>query len=115
MTELLKRWHAHEPERCAVGAPTSHIGAEVLAGGDFHSVFWREPSFVQLQFLLAAVIEAIEARDEWRWRLGGPGGEADGRGYVLNAAFEEFTGSGKTPAEALLRAYVRALEAQAEA
>ena len=119
MTDLLKRWSRLEPSRCLIAPPTGLICAGVRTGDAWHNVLWHEPSDVQIAILLAAVIEAIEARG-WDYRLAwrmAPTGEHFGvikidREDGWSKSWSCYAGS---PAAALLGAYLAALEAEAEA
>lgn len=115
MRELLERWSRLEPERCSVMAPDSP-SAWVRLGGREHRVgtrdSTRDASGVELAVLLAAVIEAIEARGG-SWELRGSGCPASAR-VTLNGATHGCIADEPTdpPAFALLGAYLRALEAE---
>lgn len=126
MRELLERWSRLEPERCMSGPPTTHICVVVQVGDidifhdGAHTVMLDRPSAKQRALLLAAVIEAIEARG-WDYRLSSstpqPGMT---HAIVWTGASRPGTRTyrpshdahGDTPAAALLGAYLAALEAE---
>lgn len=141
MRELLERWHRLEPERCMSGPPTTHICVVVQVGDidifhdGAHTVMLDRPSAKQRALLLAAVIEAIEARDakavkhnaddarghdlhEWRYSLGGHSEETwaevwSGLPMTVGRSYRAESES-REPAAALLGAYLAALEAEGE-
>lgn len=117
MTESLERWARLEPERCRSspeGDPAP--GPHVLAAG----TWWSSGQFpgITPALILAAVIEAIEARgltwrvetDEgWPNPLEGYHAEID----WLSGSVWRHQACGGTPAAALLSAYLEALDHQA--
>lgn len=117
MRELLMRWSRLEPERCSVMAPDSP-SAWVRLGGREHRVgtrdSTRDASGVELAVLLAAVIEAIEARG-WYWACTSIGGSTL-RAYRVAVDHTVHHGDYDAPLTMmLLGAYLAALEAEAKA
>lgn len=116
MTELLKKWAELEPAWCHVDGERASVMTDVGTPlerprftAQFHRLGQYEPH------ILAAVIEAIEARGWW-WKLHRYGTWPHlVRGHVgpdpLSAVPR--LGEGPTPAAALLTAYLAALEAEA--
>ena len=117
MRELLEKWSAHEPERVHIGPPLSDIGADIRLGGLPLWVPFGAPSAEASAFILAATIEAITARG-WEWSLWSDGNEVSGDITIRDddTNLGRVHGSGlkqlSTPAEALLTAYLNAVEAQ---
>ena len=113
MTDLLQRWAKLEPQLCEddgeritlvrdAGTPL----ARIWFGAQYHRLGIYEP------LILAAVIEAIEARG-WGWELTGSGcpGSARVKAHdTFGCIADEPT---DPPAFPLLGAYLRALEAEA--
>ena len=112
MTELLRKWAQHEPERCSFDGDTCRLAWRLDEPGD------TTKAEMNNAMTLAAVIEAIEARGwdcrltssqrragEWHaivWRHGEP-----------QPTFRpSLDGFAPTPAAALLTAYVAALSAE---
>ena len=111
MTELLKRWHALEPDRCLIGPPTSHICASVMLGKADFLVPFDRPTPAQVAVLLAAVVEAIEARG-WDWNLTSMlPWNATARRYMATVTYH--VKEADSDVAALLTAYLAALEAEA--
>lgn len=114
MRELLEKWARLEPVRIVL-----------LEGGKVRfppplnaTMFCREIELdrVAAGILLAAVIDAIEARG-WEWTLWGDGREREGIVHVVDSDPKKPRrnyGDGLTtaPAAALLSAYLAALEAE---
>lgn len=126
MRAALERWAQLEPERCMIGPPTSHICAVVQVGNDTHAdahtVTFDRPSAKQQALLLAAVLDAVTARAwtcsltnnvhhryAWRATVWASTALPGTRTYRPS-----HVGDASIPAEALLRAYVKALEAERE-
>lgn len=110
MRALLERWHAHESDRCRIGPPTSQMCADVKVGDDVYLVMLDRPSPKQLGLLLAAVIEAIDARS-WMWGVGVVTSQPRIWAYVRRDRWSAGnSGKSDTPAAALLTAYLAALE-----
>lgn len=102
-TGLIDRWAAIEPTRCD---PTG------LVFVDGHWSGAGLPGSV-----LAATIEAIDSH-KWTWSLQGPRkSRAEHMGFVYHPKREDGppwkVRSGDSPAEALLAAYLKALEVEA--
>lgn len=114
MTELLKRWAQHEPERCSFDGDTCRLNWRLDEPGD------TTQAEMHVAMTLAAVIEAIEARG-WRltlvhnpWREERPKwGAWLSRYEEGDLALARRDHEADTPAEAVLSAYVAALEAEA--
>lgn len=115
VTDLLKRWAELEPKRCrddgeriepmrAVGTPLERP----WFGAQYHRIGQYEPQ------ILAAVIEAIEARG-WRWEMSG--GPCPSFARVI--AHDSFGCVADEPDDPvvnlLLHNYLAALEAEAKA
>jgi hypothetical protein len=113
MKELLERWAKAEPERCQ--PPQWSGGARVSLGptngfGPQHPV-GRQDDPVGLALLQAAAQEAIEARG-WMGVIGFGGSKGADARVVTSNDDDGTDAHGSTPAEALLSAYLTALEAQ---
>jgi hypothetical protein len=113
LPELLRMWAKLEPERCEhwTGIPVETFtaplgtGHQVLLAADEGS----PSSPLRLAIIQAAVQEAIEARG-WKWLISHAQAghyEAQAGPRSLEPAY-----SASTPGEALLSAYLAALEAQ---
>ena len=122
MRELLERWAQLEVERCWLDAERPNV----LLGGLTLS-YWTGPPMraipddypldaLDRALVLAATIEAVTARG-WEWSLWSDGNEVSGDitirdddtglGVVHGSGLKQLS----TPAEALLTAYLAALEA----
>jgi hypothetical protein len=125
MKELLERWAKLEPTRCegvyrgeGVFSVYVHLGREERVYRIVHDLV--ESANAANSWLQAAVQEAIEARS-WRWELTSPW-RGDSHTYTrywcdLDASTSELDRpvigqEGESAAEALLSAYLTALEAQ---
>jgi len=114
MKDLLERWAETEPNRCEI-----HTDGLYYSLNTFPNVLVIETRRWHLPIIQGAVQEAIEARDGLRWHIG-LGGETinwwyaqiDKDGKVIGSWEAE---SSNSPAEALLTAYLSALEAQVPA
>lgn len=119
MRALLEKWAALEPEWCRVDDERASVMADVGAplerprfSAQYHRLGGYEPD------ILAATIEAIEAQRTsrgrgWTWTIRSPrNGEPRYVGLVYYANRKWKAGLGDTPAEALLTAYLAALEAE---
>lgn len=122
MRELLEKWAALEPEWCRVDDERASVMADVgtpLERPRFSAQYHRLGGYEA--DILASVIEAIEAqrtsRDRgWTWTLRSPRNDAPQHvGLVYYANKQWKAGRGDTPAEALLTAYLAALEAEGAA
>ena len=120
MRALLERWSRLEPSRCnqfddhmgGTGLQVTWTGTPMRAIPDDYPLDALDRALV-----LAAVIESIEARG-WEWSLWSDGNEVSGDitirdddtnlGVVHGSGLKQLS----TPAEALLAAYLAALEAQ---
>ena len=111
MRELLERWARAEPRRCLIGPPTTNICASVALGGDGFNFVYDHPTPQRLGLLLAAVLEAIEARG-WFWNVGTTLQEPV-QAYVQSPERSFRPVRAETPAAALLGAYLAALAAEA--
>jgi hypothetical protein len=115
MKELLERWAKLEPERIG---ERDHNGVYLVlfAGGLIGA--WAEAIDVPfnralgLAKLQAAVQEAIEARG-WMGAVGFGGARGADAMVLKTEGADGADANGSTPAEALLSAYLTALEAQA--
>lgn len=109
MRELLERWAQKKSTRCWVHPKKPH--ARVLLDGRWHLVE-DDPAPRQLAIVVAAVVEAIEARG-WHWSL--QRGEFEkpftGPGYCAMVR-QHVESSQDTPAAALLSAYLAAVEGE---
>ncbi|HEX7038900.1 MAG TPA: hypothetical protein VF202_02180 [Trueperaceae bacterium] len=117
--ELLEKWAALEPDWCRVDDERASVMADVGTPlerprftAQYHRLGQYEPD------ILAAVIEAVEARG-WDWMLWGDGkGTREGCVRVPSTDLKRLDtpyGPGLvqvSPAEALLAAYLAALEAE---
>lgn len=121
MTDLLKRWGELEPAWCHVDDERAGVMTDVgtpLERLRFKAQFHRLGQYEPL--ILAAVIEAIEARG-WRltlvhnpWREERPKwGAWLSRYEEGDLALARRDHEADTPAEAILSAYLAALEAEA--
>ena len=117
MRELLEKWAALEPERGGLTNP-DHSQRWVQHSGERWYFFVENRT--ALASILASVIEAIEAQRTsrgrgWTWTLRSPRNDAPQHvGLVYYANKQWKAGRGDTPAEALLTAYLAALEAEDE-
>jgi hypothetical protein len=111
MKELLSKWAALEPERCKHWDAGSAEMFTAKLGWRYHPVWMagdeEEPSLGRQGHLQAAVQEVIEAR-EWIGDLEFTKGCAGA--CVLTPV--PFNATGATAAEALLGAYLTAVEAR---
>lgn len=117
MRELLERWARLEPERCMSGPPTTHICVSVRVGDDTHAVMLDRPSAKQQALLLAAAIEAIEARGwsfEARHLLGHSEASVEVRPAQSLLVWPPYKATADTFTQALLGAHLAALEAEGE-
>ncbi len=105
MRELLERWRSLEPERCGISEHAAHLG-KPFAFRIHWAVLTADP--INLAVILAAVIEAIEARG-WLWRYDSSLKWACVWGQGIRG--EKNRRGGDLPA-ALLGAYLAALEAE---
>src|SRR5690606_34395902 len=105
MTELLRKWAQHEPERCSFDGDTCRLAWRLDEPGD------TTKAEMNNAMTLAAVIEAIEARGWW-WNVGTTLQEPV-QAYVQSPERNFRPVRAETPAAALLGAYVAALEAEA--
>lgn len=112
MTELLKRWASLEPAWCGVDDERATVMTDVGTPlerprftAQFHRLGQYEP------YILAATIEALTARD-WDWSAG----NSLQRPYRAQVDTKTRTTVERadSPAEALLAAYLAALEAEAD-
>jgi hypothetical protein len=122
MKELLERWAALEPERVK-RRWDGCLGVAYDDGGlvlEERPGTYGSPEFHKFAgiYVQAAVQEAIEARG-WNWEAARKGKWPDGAwmhtGHVwhpFSARPDEFGYSRQSPAEALLSAYLTAVEAQ---
>lgn len=116
MTELLERWRSHQPALCGLTHP-DHSQRWVRHSGQRWYFFEHDPA--SYADILAAVLEAIEAQEgTWDYRLAwrmAPTGEHFGVVRVTREDGWEKSWScyAKSPAAALLTAYLAALEAEA--
>jgi hypothetical protein len=122
MKELLSKWASLEKGRCRESDPGTY---DVIVGGEFDAILggaWesvREPdegwaarsTAFQSALLQAAVQEAIEARG-WMGVIGFGGSKGADARVVTSNDDDGTDAHGSTPAEALLSAYLTALEAQ---
>lgn len=111
LPELLKRWSELEPERCKPFELSLVDGTWVRLDGVW-STAWVPERASDRATIQTATQEAISDR-RWRWRVGtdGPGFEASitlDPDKAIN--WHDTYASRETPAEALLAAYVKALE-----
>lgn len=109
MRELLERWAKLEPERCQVGEYYAHFS---LDGFQFR--LWHNDVLTPRRSatLLAAVIEAIEARG-WDWNLMSMlPWNATARRYMATVTYH--VKEADSDVAALLTAYLAALEAEAK-
>lgn len=109
MTELLKRWAELEPERCRVSDAAAHLRSP-FAFRIHWATLTADP--INLAVVLAAVIEAIQARG-WFWNVGTTLQEPV-QAYVQSPERTFRPVRAETPAAALLGAYLAALEAEGE-
>lgn len=108
MRELLERWAKLEPERL-LGYDTT-IGVGFSVDRHAHTVIWKYGiRQIDRAVILAAVIEAIEARG-WDWTI--EHCTTCGHKYTawLSVTAPGQDAGGDTPAEALLSAYLAAVE-----
>ena len=121
MRELLEKWAALEPEWCRVDDERASVMADVgtpLERPRFSAQYHRLGGYEA--DILASVIEAIEARPAWEWTLWSDGRDREATVHVIEAAgiIRRNYSTGLTaaaPAEALLTAYLAALEAEGAA
>lgn len=106
MRELLKRWAQLQPSRCNMRTET--LGPALVTLGGYGHYYWGEPASAAV--VLAATIEAITARS-WMWSLGTVTSRPSIWGFVNPDGTRSHEGAAATPAEALLAAYLSALEA----
>lgn len=121
MRELLQRWHAHEPDRCGQlledpGWPALSARRLLALGGKHYSCYLPDGP-LSGSLLLAAVIEAVTARD---WFIDLEIGQDGTIAGVTRLPIEldrihTTTSTIEPPASVLLRAYLKALEAEAAA
>jgi hypothetical protein len=117
MKELLERWAKLEPTRCegvyrgeGVFSVYVHLGREERVYRIVHDLV--ESANAANSWLQAAVQEAIEARG-WEWRLSRIVGMYRALVDPMRESLHDHPGyHAGTPAEALLSAYLTALEAQ---
>jgi hypothetical protein len=108
MTELLKKWAELEPGLCSTGA----LAAWVTLSRTEHPVALTVATLAsERAIILAAVIEAIEARGWW-WNVGTTL-QLPVQAYVQSPERNFRPVRAETPAAALLGAYLAALEAEA--
>lgn len=109
MRAALERWAQLEPERCSI---TAH--AVDLAAPFAFRIHWvmLDADPINRAALFTAVIEAIEARG-WEWNVGTTM-QPPVQAYVTTPKRRHLSTRAATPAEALLRAYLTALEAERE-
>lgn len=107
MTHLFERWNAYEPNRCRFVPFAAMVKLGGIEREIAHSVTLLP---VEHALLLAAVIEAIEARG-LLWSLRNYDGHT---GKHMLAGVEDSVRIADSPAAALLGAYLAALEAEAD-
>ena len=113
MRDLLERWAQLEPERVHIGPPLSDIGADIRLGGVPFWVTFDTFGVEAPAIVLAATIEAIEARG-WTWEVRRDlQGGYPSRVWPLEVGRPVTGWSRNAPAEALLTAYLAAIEAEA--
>lgn len=105
MTELLRKWAQHEPERCSFDGDTCRLAWRLDEPGD------TTKAEMNNAMTLAATIEAIEARGWW-WNVGTTL-QLPVQAYVQSPERTFRPVRAETPAAALLGAYLAALEAEA--
>lgn len=115
MRDLLERWAQLEPERCARRSDVESEKYPVvvdLRNGNFGLTIAAPVDGHERSYVLGATIEAITERGWW-WRLGSFGTNPEIRAYVgpPDPSYAPRPCSGDSPAEALLVAYLSALEA----
>lgn len=108
MTELLKRWAEHEPQRCGWTA-RDHTSQRWVRIGRGKEYFLPHDHITDI-YVLAAVIEAIEAR-RLGWAVIRANG-VDGITGMVEGGDVARTSVSPDPAEALLTAYLRFLDDQ---
>jgi hypothetical protein len=103
---LLERWAKLEPERCQTSDGAVHLGQ-----GFAFMVHWpmltADP--VKVAVIFGATVEAIKARG-WDWSVGNTLNRPYS-GHIVKPRFT-YVQKASTPAEALLTAYLEALEAE---